>query len=33
MIATLNALVDHIEENLGEPIDVAGFARRDGTTE
>ena len=33
MIATLNALVDHIEENLGEPIDVAGFARRHGTTE
>ncbi|MFJ3956281.1 GyrI-like domain-containing protein [Arthrobacter sp. NPDC090010] len=33
MIGTLNALVDHIEQNLGESIDVAAFAQRHGTTE
>ncbi|GAA1420567.1 AraC family transcriptional regulator [Agrococcus citreus] len=33
MIGTLNALVDLVERNLGEPLDVAAFARSHGTTE
>ncbi len=33
MIATLNRLVDHVEEHLTDDLDIAGFARRQGTTE
>lgn len=33
MIGTLNALVDLVERSLGEPLDVAAFAREHGTTE
>ncbi|MGM1029437.1 MAG: AraC family transcriptional regulator [Actinomycetota bacterium] len=33
MIGTLNALVDLVERSLGEPLDVAAFARDHGTTE
>lgn len=33
MIGTLNALVDLVERSAGEDLDVAGFAREQGTTE
>lgn len=33
MIGTLNALVEFVEEGADEAVDVAGFARRHGTTE
>lgn len=33
MIAALNGLVSLVERNLGEPIDLAAFARGHGTTE
>lgn len=33
MIATLNELTDHVETHLTDDLDVAGFARRHGTTE
>jgi AraC family transcriptional regulator len=33
MIGTLNALIDRIEAASGEELDVADFARRQGTTE
>ncbi|MBW9094353.1 AraC family transcriptional regulator [Microbacterium jejuense] len=33
MIATLNQLVDEVEAHLGDDLDLAGFARRHGTTE
>lgn len=33
MIGTLNALVDRIEAATGDELDIAGFARRQGTTE
>ncbi|MBD3940620.1 AraC family transcriptional regulator [Microbacterium sp. NEAU-LLC] len=33
MIATLNRLTEHIEEHLTDDLDIAAFARREGTTE
>jgi AraC family transcriptional regulator len=33
MIGTLNALVDLVERSAGEDLDLAAFARRQGTTE